>query len=318
MKRLTPLAMIVVAIFLMVASAASAAMPNQRTDLKVLLLSATGTEPSTSAWEAALKREGVPFEKKIATNDEPYTASTFADTVAGAPRAKYQAVIVATGGLVYENNGTYPSALSTEEWAALADFEVKYGIRQVTGVVYPSAEYGLNTPTVSGELGGVVGKLTAAGLTTFPYLKGNVPIDQYTWGYQATPATGAKFKTLVSGPGNSALVGINTRADGREEMVSTVRLEPVPAPEPAPASRDADLGHARRVPRYRAELPDGARGRPVPLERPLGPDDPRRGPRQHDPHDPERRLPGGPLVGRERLPSRHAVQRLGQRRGRQP
>jgi hypothetical protein len=213
--------MIVVAIFLMAASAASAAMPNQRTDLKVLLLSATGTEPSTSAWEAALKREGVPFEKKVATNDEPYTASTFADTVADAPRAKYQAVIVATGGLVYEDNGTYPSALSADEWAALADFEVKYGIRQITGFVYPSAEYGLNTPTVSGELGGVVGKLSAAGLTTFPYLKGNVPIDQYTWGYQATPATGAKFKTLVSGPGSSALVGINTRTDGREEMVST-------------------------------------------------------------------------------------------------
>jgi hypothetical protein len=213
--------MMVVAIFLMVASAASAAMPNQRTDLKVLLLSATGTEPSTSAWEAALKREGVPFVKKVATNDEPYTASTFADTVAGAPRAKYQAVIVATGGLVYEDNGTYPSALSTEEWAALADFEVKYGIRQVTGFVYPSAEYGLNTPTVSGELGGTVGKLTAAGLTTFPYLKGDVPIDQYTWGYQATPATGANFKTLVTGPGGSALVGINTRADGRQEMVST-------------------------------------------------------------------------------------------------
>ena len=221
MKRLTPLAMMVVAIFLMVASAASAALPNQRTDLKVLLLSANGSEPSTAAWEAALKREGVPYEKKIATQDEPYTASTFADTVNGAPRAKYQAVIVATGGLVYEDNGSYPSALSTEEWAALADFEVKYGIRQITGVVYPSAEYGLNTPSASGELGGVTGKLTAAGLTTFPYLKGNVPMDQYTWGYQATPASGAKFKTLLTGPGNSALVGINTRPDGREEMVST-------------------------------------------------------------------------------------------------
>ena len=133
MKRCTPLAMLAVAIFLMAASAASAALPNQRTDLKVLLLSATGTEPSTSAWEAALKREGVPFEKKIATQDEPYTAETFADTVNGTPRAKYQAVIVATGGLVYEDNGTYPSALSTEEWAALADFEVKYGIRRSPG-----------------------------------------------------------------------------------------------------------------------------------------------------------------------------------------
>ncbi len=161
MKRFTPLVMLAITIFLMAASAASAALPNQRTDMKVLLLSATGTEPSTSAWEAALKREGVPFDKKIATQDDPYTASTFADTVNGAPRAKYEAVIVATGGLVYEDNGTYPSALSADEWAALADFEVKYGIRQITGVVYPSAEYGLNTPTVSGELGGVVGKLTA-------------------------------------------------------------------------------------------------------------------------------------------------------------
>ncbi len=67
--------------FLMVAASASAALPNQRTDLKVLLLSATGTEPSTSAWEAALKREGVPFEKRVATNDDPYTATTFADTL---------------------------------------------------------------------------------------------------------------------------------------------------------------------------------------------------------------------------------------------
>ncbi len=312
MKRLTPLAMMVVAIFLLAASAASAAMPNQRTDLKVLLLSATGTEPSTSAWEAALKREGVPFEKKVATNDEPYTASTFADTVAGAPRAKYQAVIVATGGLVYEDNGTYPSALSSDEWAALADFEVKYGIRQVTGFVYPSAEYGLNTPTVSGELGGVVGKLSAAGLTTFPYLKGNVPIDQYTWGYQATPATGAKFKTLVSGPGNSALVGINTRADGREEMVSTFDSNQYQLQNQLLRhgmltwlTRGVYLGTERNY--LTAHVDDLFL-----VERPLGPDDPRRGPRQHDPHDRKRRLPGGPVVGCERLPSGHAVQRLGQ------
>ena len=79
-----------------------------------------------------------PSRRRSPPTIEPYTASTFADTLAdGAPRAKYQAVIVATGGLVYEDNGSYPSALSTEEWAALADFEVKYGIRQITGVVVP-------------------------------------------------------------------------------------------------------------------------------------------------------------------------------------
>jgi hypothetical protein len=223
-KKLTALTALAVALLVVAVSPASAALPNQRTDLKVLVLSATGTEPTTGAWEAALKREGVPYEKKIATADEPYTAETFADTLAdGTPHAKYQAVILATGGLPYaDENGNWGSALSSDEWAALADFESRYGIRQIVAFTWPSTEYGLNSPTVSGDLTGVTGKLTSAGATTFPYLKGQVPIDKQTYGYQATPATGANFKTLVSGPNGSALVGINTRPDGREEMVSTV------------------------------------------------------------------------------------------------
>jgi hypothetical protein len=223
-KKLTALASIAFATFVIAASPASAALPNQRTDLKVLILSATGDEPTTGAWEAALKREGVPYEKKIATQDDPYTADTFADTLAdGTPHARYQAVVVATGGLVYADDaGNWGSALSSDEWAALADFESRYGIRQVTAFTWPSAEYGLSSPTVSGDLTGVVGNLTTEGHKVFPYLKGQVPIDKQTYGYQATPATGANFKTLVSGPNGSALLGINTRPDGREEMVSTV------------------------------------------------------------------------------------------------
>ena len=222
MKRFSPLAMMVVAIFLMVAPAASAALPNQRTDLKILLLSANGTEPATSAWEAALKREGVPFEKKVAVNDAPYTADSFADTLAdGTPHAKYQAVIVANGDLVFDDNGTYRSALSAEEWDALASFEARYGIRQISAFVYPSRKYGLNSPTISGEQGGTTAKLTSQGLALFPYLKGDVPMDRFTWGYQAKPATGANFKTLLTGPNSSSLLGTNTQPDGREEMVST-------------------------------------------------------------------------------------------------
>jgi hypothetical protein len=223
-KKLTALASIVFATFVIAASPASAALPNQRTDLKVLLLSATGDEPTTGAWETALKREGVPYEEKIATHDDPYTADTFADTLAdGTPHAKYQAVVIATGGLVYADEaGNWGSALSSDEWAALADFESRYGIRQVTAFTWPSAEYGLNSPTVSGDLSGVVGNLTTEGQKVFPYLKGQVPLDKQTYGYRATPATGANFKTLVAGPSGSALLGINTRPDGREEMVSTV------------------------------------------------------------------------------------------------
>ena len=173
-KKVTALAALAVAIFVIAVSSASAALPNQRTDLKVLLLSANGAEPTTGAWEAALKREGVPYEKKIATADEPYTADTFANTLAdGTPHAKYQAVIIASGGLVYADEaGNWGSALSSEEWAALADFESRYGIRQITAFTWPSAEYGLNSPTVSGDLTGVVGNLTTAGTTVFAVPQG--------------------------------------------------------------------------------------------------------------------------------------------------
>ena len=88
MKKITALAALAVATFVIAVSPASAALPNQRTDLKVLLLSANGAEPTTGAWEAALKREGVPYEKKIAANDEAYTAETFAEHPGGRHAAR--------------------------------------------------------------------------------------------------------------------------------------------------------------------------------------------------------------------------------------
>jgi hypothetical protein len=220
----------VIAVALGIAGApASATVPNQRTDMKVLVLSATGSEPTTAAWEATLKREGVPYDELVAApGHTPYTLDTFADTLAdGTPRAKYQAVVVAVGGL-YRDDGTgqYVSALSADEWQALATYEATYGIRQVTAFAYPTPEYGLNYPTVSGDQGGVVGSLTSAGTSVFPYLNGPVPIDRGAYGYQATPASGASFQTLVSGPNGSALLGVFTHADGRQEMVSAVDANP--------------------------------------------------------------------------------------------
>jgi hypothetical protein len=207
------------------AAPASAALPNQRIDLKVLLLSATGNEPTANAWEVTLKNEGVPFEKKIASaSHTPYTANTFADTLPdGTAHAKYQAVILATGGLLYANDsGQYVSALSDDEWAALRSFEAKFGIRQINAFVYPTPEYGLNYPTTSGDLGGTAASLTASGLQAFPYLQGPVAIDSGAYGYQATPVDPQSFQTLVAGPNQSSLLGIYTRSDGRQEMVSTV------------------------------------------------------------------------------------------------
>jgi hypothetical protein len=70
----------------------------------------------------------------------------------------------------------------------------------------------------------VTANLTTAGKVVFPYLKGPIPVDAGTWGYQSTPASGAQFQTLVSGPANSAVLGIHKLADGRENMVSTIDM----------------------------------------------------------------------------------------------
>ena len=201
----------------------SRAAAAQRIDLKVLLLGATGAEPSFQAWQAELKREGVPFDQLVATpGHAPITAATLSQTRAdGTQEAKYEAVIVATGGLYTCDTTPCISALSTDEWSALQTFEQTFHVRQLTAYVYPGADYGLNPPTSSGVIDGQAASLTAAGRQAFPYLQDSLTFDTGTYGYQATPADPATFATLLSGPGDSALVGVFTHPDGREELVQT-------------------------------------------------------------------------------------------------
>jgi hypothetical protein len=205
--------------------------PGQRVDLKVLLLSADGTEPGFGAWQAELAREGVPFDAVIATQAGPIEDAQLADY--GSSRARYQAVITATGDLgapVTNAGGTtsYLSALSDAEWAALAKFERTFGIRRLSDYAAATAAHGL-APAPGAPQDGQVGLLTPAGRLAFPYLKGPVaiadddPAAAETFGYpaQADPAQAGAWQTLLAGPGDTAYLGIYTH-DGREEMVMTV------------------------------------------------------------------------------------------------
>src|SRR3954469_24107148 len=63
------------ALTLVVAATVMAAPPNrpapgQRIDVRVLLLSADGTEPGFGAWKAELAREGVPYDTFVAYNGQ--------------------------------------------------------------------------------------------------------------------------------------------------------------------------------------------------------------------------------------------------------
>ncbi len=223
LARLIAVASAAVALASMAPASAGAA---QRIDMKVLVLGTSSSDPNLVSWQAALQREGVPFETIITSaGHTPITASTLSDTMAnGTQEAKYQAIIVSVGQLpVCEVSCV--SSLSQTEWSAIEEYEQTFNVRQLTGEIFPSSTYGMNSPTVSGPLDGVQGNLTSEGKTIFPYLNGPVTMDTSTYGYEATPlatqAAGASFTPLVSGPEGSALVGIYTHPNGVQEMVES-------------------------------------------------------------------------------------------------
>ena len=212
--------------------------PGQRIDQRVLLLSADGTEPGFAAWKAELDREGVPYDAHVAYTGQAKTATLTDAQLAdyGANRARYQAVILATGdlgrNLTNRNQTTsYLSALTDAEWATLDKFERTFGIRRLSDYTAPSPIHGLNVVGGASQ-DGRAGTLTDAGKQLFPYLKGPIPVPNddagtafsEAFGYEATPVNPANWQTLVAAPTpGAAYLGIYTHPDdGREEMVMTV------------------------------------------------------------------------------------------------
>jgi hypothetical protein len=212
----------------LLAAAAPAASAAQRVDMKVLLLGTSGSEPSFAAWQTQLRREGVPYDQLIATpGHAAITAATLSQALAGGiDEARYQAVIVAVGGLPRCDEGGCASALAPEEWAALSAYEQTFHVRQLTAYAFPGADYGLNSPTFGGPVDGSTLTPTAEGRAVFPYLQGGVQVSGETWGYRATPLEGAAFSTLLADGDGNALVGVYTHPEGREEMVQTFDSNP--------------------------------------------------------------------------------------------
>ena len=213
------------------ASSASAASTAQQIGMKVLVIT-DSNDPSTADgiaygdWVNTLKREGVPYDSVVTNAGSLGSVAlpTLSSTGAGGTQvANYEGVVVASSGT---------EGLSTAQWTTLQTFEQQFSVRQVTAYVSPSADYGLNTPaaTFSGTPSPAP-TLTTDGAGVFPYL--NVagfstpgatwtgPFDPGTFGYEATPLSGAKVDTLISGPNSSSLLGVYTSSDGRQTMFQT-------------------------------------------------------------------------------------------------
>jgi hypothetical protein len=180
-----------------------------RIAMKVLLVGATGTEPSFQAWRLALDQVGVPFEAIALARTGAWV--NFSDT---GQNPRFQGVILATGALFDE----VLTPAAREELEAL---ECRFGIRRLTAYAVPGPVHGLRPPTYAGALDQVSAGLTAGGRRVFPYLRGPLPMDPGSWGYLAAPVSPERFEALVVAADGSALVGIHRRPDGREEMIQT-------------------------------------------------------------------------------------------------
>jgi hypothetical protein len=209
-----------VATMLAIAPAGARASENVRVDMKALIIAAKSSDGDLAAWKAILDRAGMPYDVFITTVEPPITDDLLSG---GVDHARYQTVIMAAGDLL-DCSGTCIPTFSTEEWATLDTYQARFGIRRVSGNVFPNPQRGLNAPTFSGDLSGQRANLTTEGLANFPSLAGPVDMGIGVYGHLATPASGANFTTFLTGPSSSSMMGVYVRPDGIEELVMTMAM----------------------------------------------------------------------------------------------
>jgi len=190
--------------------------------MAVLVISATGSEPSFGAIQDALGYHTVPLTTWIATQKPGQLTP---DTLFTACVGKYQGVILTTGSLAYWDGSTWRSALSPAEWQTLRAYEANFHVREISWYVFPSADQGLGPPSppdgVNTTTSPINGTLTAAGQAVFPYVNAANPITiTGAWAYQAR-ATGAGVTPLLVDSAGNALVSSRANSDGRETIALT-------------------------------------------------------------------------------------------------
>lgn len=178
---------------------------------KVLLLTATGDEPSFVHALDALNRIGIPYEV-VNVSQRPITDSLLTD---GTSTCRYSAVIFSTSGL--------GGQLDATEAARLASFEVACSAREVVWYAWPSAELGL----APAETGGILTlNASVADPTFFSRVTPTASIPyRYAWGYPATIVDPTQTTALVVDENGNVVLAKHV-ANGREVLVSTVDQSP--------------------------------------------------------------------------------------------
>ncbi|MBL8217565.1 MAG: hypothetical protein JNK87_42990 [Bryobacterales bacterium] len=193
-------------------SAASAARPVQ---MRLLVLTASGTEPSLAAIRFFLDRTGTPYDVIVAGKGERLPALERDGT------GLYQGVLLATGNLGMCDPDCR-SALTESEWERLDTYTATYGVRSVSYFTFPEARYGMEYRAST------FASLDAPRQLTFTRAAQDVLPDLNTanplavggasiYAARAIAAPGEKTEPLLSYPDGVAAV-VHTKTDGREYL----------------------------------------------------------------------------------------------------
>jgi hypothetical protein len=188
-------------------------------DLRILVLSADGHEPSLQAITQTLDYLGTPYDRYVVSESPGAITPQF---LADGCHAKYQAILQTTIDLATGTANSYASALTPAESDALAGYQQRFQVRNVAWYTFPSEPLGFTgaTPIDTTSSAVTIG-LTAAGGAVFPYLNPSVSIpirNAYT--YLATAADPAVTPLLTDASGH-ALVSLRHWPDGRETLMQT-------------------------------------------------------------------------------------------------
>jgi len=190
-------------------------------DMRVLVISADGTEADLPAITTTLEYLGTPYTVYVAKTTP---GGLTPDRLSLGCHANYQAVIVTTGAV----DNAWSGVLSATELQALHTFEAQFKVRQIVWYTFPN-DFGL---TFTGQTVNTVlpakaltVALTAAGKTAFPYLNTAAQsrpllVEQATV-YLAQPVAGSATTPLVNDAAGNTVAAVTSTGDGREVLAQT-------------------------------------------------------------------------------------------------
>jgi hypothetical protein len=187
--------------------------------MKLLVLSANGSEPSFDAIKTLLDHMAVPYQAVILRN-QPLPA------LSANGQGNYQAILLSTGSLSYDNGLSWVSSLSTADWTAIDNYTRDYNVRLASFYTFPEPRYGLSfvRAVATSDVSPGSAALTTAGQGVFDYLNPSAAIKvmfSYTYLAAAAPAAGETTTPLLTMSGG--VVGAtHKKADGREYLAFTM------------------------------------------------------------------------------------------------